>query len=173
MTDEELQQADTDVDVARANIRQAELEAKASLATVRSRQAMLKTAQQRLADTKIVVPAPNPLSDPGVPPATEYVIAFRKVTVGETVRIIPLVDAPPLFRLVIDRPLKLQVTLAERHLSVVKVGQTVELEVEAYPTEKFTARYRGSIAVSIDQAGLSRWKSSCLTKIADSVPAAS
>jgi RND family efflux transporter MFP subunit len=140
VTEEEQQQADTDVDVARANIRQAEIEARATLASVRQREAVLKTAQQRLADTKIVAPVPNPPSDPGVPPATEYVIASRKITVGETVRIIPLVDAPPLFRLVIDRPLKLQVTLAERHLSAVQLGQTVELEVEAYPTEKFIGK---------------------------------
>jgi RND family efflux transporter MFP subunit len=142
VTEEELQQADTEVEVARSNIRQAELEARATLASVRQREAMLKTAQQRLADTRIVAPAPNPPSDPGVPAATEYSIAFRKATVGETVRIVPLTDAPPLFRLVIDRPLKLQVTLAERHLSEVKIGQPVELEVEAYPGETF----RGTIA---------------------------
>ncbi|HJZ90004.1 MAG TPA: efflux RND transporter periplasmic adaptor subunit, partial [Gemmataceae bacterium] len=56
---------------------------------------------------------------------------------GEMVRIIPLVDAPPLFRLVIDRPLKLQLTLSERHLSEVRTGQVVELEVETYRGEKF------------------------------------
>src|SRR5262245_671870 len=106
ITEEEIQQADTEVEVARANVRQAELEARATLAAVRHREAALKTAQQRLADTKIVAPLPNPTADPGVPPATEYVIASRKAVVGETVRIIPLVDAPPLFRLVIERPLK-------------------------------------------------------------------
>ena len=131
VTDEEVQAADTEVDVARANLRQAELEARATLASVRQREAALRTAEQRLADTRIVAPQPNPPSDPGVPAAAEYLIASRKVAAGETVRVIPFADAPPLFRLVIDRPLKLQVTLAERHLSAVRPGQAVELEVEA------------------------------------------
>ena len=65
-------------------------------------------------------------------------ISFRKVAAGETVRIIPFADAPPLFRLVIDRPLKLQLTLAERHLAEIQVGQNVELDVEAYPGKRFT-----------------------------------
>lgn len=137
ITEEEIQHADTEVEVARANVRQAELEGRATLAAVKHREATLKTAQQRLADTKIVAPLPNPTVDPGVPAATEYVIASRKATVGETVRIIPLVDAPPLFRLVIERPLKLQLTLPERHLAEVKIGQSVELEIEAYKNELF------------------------------------
>lgn len=138
VSEEEMQQAQTDVDVSRANVRQAELEARATLASVRSREAMLKTAQQRLKDTKIVAPEPNPSHDPGVPPVTEYLVAFRKVAAGETVRIIPLVDAPPLFRLVIDQPLKLQLTLAERHLADIEAGQVVELDIDAYKGERFT-----------------------------------
>jgi multidrug efflux pump subunit AcrA (membrane-fusion protein) len=138
ITDEEQQQADTDVEVARANVRQAELEARATVAAVRHRQAALKTAQQRLADTKIVVPPPNPPGEPGVPAASEYIVAFRKVAAGETVRIVPFADAPPLFRLVIDKPLKVQLTLPERHLAEVELGQKVELEVEAFANEKFT-----------------------------------
>lgn len=138
VSEEEVQQAETEVDVARSNVRQAELDARATLASVRFREASLKSAQQRLADTKIVAPVPYPSPDPGVPPAKEYVIAFRKVSAGETVRIIPLTDAPPLFRLVIDQPLKLQLTLAERHLAEVKVGLSVELDIDAYETERFT-----------------------------------
>jgi multidrug efflux pump subunit AcrA (membrane-fusion protein) len=137
VTVEDRQQAETDAVAARASLRQAELEAKATLAAVRHRQASLATAKQRLADTKIVVPAPNPPAEPGVPAATEYVVSFRKIAAGEMVRIIPLFDAPPLFRLVIDRPLKLQLTLPERHLSEVRTGQGVELEVETYRGERF------------------------------------
>jgi RND family efflux transporter MFP subunit len=55
------------------------------------------------------------------------------------VRIIPLVDAPPLYRLVIDQPLKLQLTLPERHRTEVKLGQLVELEVESHPNQLFKA----------------------------------
>ena len=56
ITDEEQERADGDVEIARANIRQAELEARATLAAARHRQAALKSAQQRLADSKITAP---------------------------------------------------------------------------------------------------------------------
>lgn len=140
VTDEDLQQAETDVEVARANRTQAVLEAKATLAAARQRQAVLATAQQRLADTKIVAPTPHGLAAAGVSGPAEYVVGFRKVTEGEMVRVIPLVDAPPLFRLVLDRPLRLRVMLPERHKAEVKVGHPVELEVESHPKERFAAR---------------------------------
>ena len=56
ITDEEQERADGDVEIARANIRQAELEARTTLAAARHRQAALKSAQQRLADSKITAP---------------------------------------------------------------------------------------------------------------------
>jgi multidrug efflux pump subunit AcrA (membrane-fusion protein) len=138
VTDEDLQQAETDVEVAKANRTQAVLEAKATLAAARQRQATLATALQRLADTRIVVPTPHGLPTNGAAP--EYVVGHRKVAEGEMVRIIPLVDAPPLLRLVLDRPLRLQVTIPERHKAEVKVGQDVELEVESHPKERFAAK---------------------------------
>ena len=139
VTDEELQQAMTDSEVARSNRQQAILEVTATLAAARQRQAALESAEQRLKDTKMLAPAPLSLGESGVKTPAEYVISFRKVTEGEMVRIIPLVDAPPMFRLVIDRTLKLQLTLPERHRTEVKVGQPVELEVESYPGEIFAA----------------------------------
>lgn len=139
VTDEELQQATTDVEVAKSNRQQAILEVTATVAAARQRQAVLETAEQRLKDTKLFAPAPLSFGESGVKSPPEYVISFRKVSEGEMVRIIPLVDAPPMFRLVIDRPLKLQLTLPERHRTEVKLGQTVELEVESYPGEIFAA----------------------------------
>ncbi|WP_020473187.1 efflux RND transporter periplasmic adaptor subunit [Zavarzinella formosa] len=139
VTDEEVQQATTDVEVAKANRQQAVLEAKATIAAARQKQASLESAEQRLRDTRLIVPVPLSLQETGMKTPAEYVISFRKVTEGEMVRIIPLVDAPPMFRLVIDRPLKLQLTLPERHRTEVKLGQTVELEVESYPGEIFSA----------------------------------
>ncbi len=139
VTDEESQQAYTDLDVARANTTAAILEAKATLASARARQAMLESARQRLADTRLVAPTPNDLPA-GSSATPEYVVGHRKVAVGEMVRIIPLVDAPPLFRFVLDRPLRLQVTLPERHKAEVAVGQAVELEVESHAKERFAAK---------------------------------
>src|SRR5262249_23038634 len=45
-----------------------------------------------------------------------------------------------LFKLVIDRPLKLQATVPERHKGEVRVGQDAELEVEAYPGQRFAGK---------------------------------
>lgn len=137
ITDDEMLQAETDVEVAHANTLQASLEAKATLAAARHRQAALESAEQRLADTRIVVPPPTDLKAVGGPAIAEFVISYRKVSEGEMVRIVPLIDAPPLFRLVIDRPLKLQLTVPERHRGEIKVGLAVELEVEAFPGETF------------------------------------
>jgi hypothetical protein len=136
ITEEEMQQADTDVEVARANIRQAELEARTTVASVRHRQAALKTAQQRLADTKIIVPAPNPPSDPGVPPATEYLIAFRKIAVGETVRIIP----PSTLRRSFDSSsIAAQIATHASRTSSRRGRRTISRTGrEAYPREPFT-----------------------------------
>lgn len=65
VTDEEVQQATTDAEVAKANHQQAILEAKATLAAARQRQAVLATAEQRLKDTKMVAPAPLSLQAAG------------------------------------------------------------------------------------------------------------
>jgi RND family efflux transporter MFP subunit len=140
ITEEELQQAETDIEVAKANRNQAILEARATLASARQRQAVLATTLQRLADTKIIVPTPKGAAASGILGETEYVIGYRRVAEGEFVRIVPLVDVLPLFRLVLDKALRLQVTIPERHKAEVKVGQPVEIEVESHPKQKFAAK---------------------------------
>jgi RND family efflux transporter MFP subunit len=131
---EEREQMETDYAVARANYRQAVMDAEATLASARARMASLETALQRLSDTKVV--APGDRAAPGGKPV-EYVVAQRSVSEGEIVRTFFASDSTTLFRLVIDRPLKLRATIPERHKGEVKVGQEAELEVEAYPGEKF------------------------------------
>src|SRR5262245_37192391 len=134
---EDLQNAETDLEVAQANYRQAVLEAEATLAAARHRQAALETAEQRLKDTRVV--APTPQANGGGP--VEYVVCARGVAEGEIVRTFPFgMEPTPMFRLAIDRPLKLQVTVPERHRAHVKSGQGVALEVEAYPGEKFAGK---------------------------------
>lgn len=146
---EDRELADTEYAVARANHNQAILEAETTLAAARHRQASLQTALQRLADTKVIVPvaATAPKSNivqasTGSHPAiatVEYVVCHRDVAEGEMVR--PLAaSAPPMFRLVIDRPLKLKATIPERHRGDLKIGQDAELTVEAYPGKQFYAR---------------------------------
>src|SRR5438874_1789078 len=93
---------------------------------------------QKVKDTRVVAPYPHDARPqdyglftlPAAP--VEYVVSQRSVTEGEYVRATPGAAAT-LFKLVIDRPLKLQATVPERHRAEVRVGQGAEFEVEAYP----------------------------------------
>lgn len=130
---EDRDQADTDHAVARANYQQAVLEAEATLAAARHRQAALETARQRLLDTTVIVPHAGAES-------VEFAVCSRTVSVGEIVRAMPFGDQRAMFRLVIDTPLKLKATVPDRHRGEVRVGLETELEVEAYPGRKFAGK---------------------------------
>jgi multidrug efflux pump subunit AcrA (membrane-fusion protein) len=145
---EDLEQSETDYEVAEANTRQAMLDAEATLASIRQREALLESAQQKLRDTKVVVPTPSVgherlaarfvlASGTGgqTLPETEYVISARMVSEGEMVNDSP---ATSLFKLVMDRSLKLKAHVPERHAGEIEIGQTVLVSVEAWPGERFT-----------------------------------
>jgi multidrug efflux pump subunit AcrA (membrane-fusion protein) len=144
-TAEEREQSQTDYEVARANYHQAVLDATATLAAARHKRASLEMALQKVKDTRVTAPCPSDARprDLGlftVPAApVEYVVCQRSVTEGEYVRAMPG-SATALFKLVIDRPLKLQATVPERHRAEVRVGQVAEFEVEAYPGLKFRGK---------------------------------
>jgi len=146
---EERQMAERDHAVALADYRVAVLEAEATLAAARHRAAVLDTAQQRLDDTRIV--APHPAGKNG---DVEYVVCQRSVVEGEIVRNLPIGDNMTLFKLVIDRPLKLMATVPERHRARVRPGQPVTLEVEAYPGERFAGAV-ARVNPSVDRASRS------------------
>jgi multidrug efflux pump subunit AcrA (membrane-fusion protein) len=141
---EEREQGETDAKVAHANLQQAVLDAHSTLAAVRHKQSLLATAQQRLADTQLKAEplSQNRLKDLQLlPPAVrsqlppmEFVVAQRMATEGEMAKANMVA---PVFRLVMDDPLKMQATLPERYIDEVKQGQQVQLQVEAYPTETF------------------------------------
>ncbi len=134
---EEREQAETDNRVAQANYRQALLDAQTSLASAQLRQAQLDTALQRLADTRIVVPDPETtLKDKKI---VEYSVVQRMVTQGELLKNSPSTSMSA-FKLVIDNPLKLQAAVPERHLSEIRPGQTVDLEVESYRNQTFQGK---------------------------------
>lgn len=136
-TREEQQTAETDAQVARSNLEAAYLDARALLASVRQRQASLATREQKLKDTRVAV---EPLSQArakaaglGAPGREEkWVVSQRMVSEGELARI-----GTPLLRVVLDDPLKLQAALPEREANKVKVGQAVEVGVEAWPGRTF------------------------------------
>jgi multidrug efflux pump subunit AcrA (membrane-fusion protein) len=139
---EEWEKTQTESRVAASNREHAELEALTVLASARLRAAQVDSAEQKVRDCRVLVPCPSPTRMPACckdPKALRYVVASRKVSEGEMVRVMPAVT---LFRLVIDNPLKLVVTIPERFLGEVKLGQPVSLSVEAYHGEQFA----GSVA---------------------------
>src|SRR5947209_19956675 len=85
---EEMEKIQTEQRVAKASREQAEMEAQATLASARLRQAQVETARQRLVDTRVLAPAPSPgRLPPGCSPGSlRYVVAARKVAEGEMVR---------------------------------------------------------------------------------------
>jgi RND family efflux transporter MFP subunit len=131
---EEADTAATELTVATANFQQAKLDAAATLATARHRHASLATARQKLSDCTVSVPTVT------VPPGTpcEFTITARTVNEGEVVR----PGGGSVFRLVLPRTLKLFASVPERFLADVSGGQVAELEVEAYPGQRFA----GSVA---------------------------
>lgn len=143
-----FEQTENDVQVAVVSLRQARIEARTTLATIRQREAMLASARQRLSETRIGAPAfPKlPAAEGRSEPAQEFVVAKRMVAVGEMVRAFP---STPVFELVVDDVLKLRTMVPERYLALVCVGQKVEVRVEAYPGRVFPARI-GRVAPTID-----------------------
>lgn len=127
--------AETNLKVAQATLRQARVNARASLAAVRHRLAVLAVAEERLRQTQVTAPPPPP----SLPAETEvtYVVARRMVALGDMVRAFP---STPVYELVIDAPLKLQALIPERYLAQVAVGQPIEVQLDAYPGERFEGR---------------------------------
>lgn len=136
LSGEELESAETNYTVARVNSQQMRLDAQSLLAAVQQRQATLDTARQRLDETEITVPGPSRQRNKTSAERLEYVVADRSVAVGEMISTNPGSDSA-IFKLVIDHPLKLVTTLPERHRSEIRLGQSVDLQVEYAPNKTF------------------------------------
>jgi multidrug efflux pump subunit AcrA (membrane-fusion protein) len=130
VSEEEWQQIQTDREVAEATLQQAKLEAMSSLAMAYYKNSLLATAEQRLRDTKILVPEPTletvqvllqrsqvlKKSD-----TIEYVVAQRMAAEGEIVR---PGGTQSLFKLVMNRPLKFVGSVPERFMRQLRDPQT-------------------------------------------------
>ena len=153
----DLEQGETDVRVAQANYQQSLLDARSTLATVCHRQSLLSTARQRLADTRVTVETLSPfrLKDLqmlpaealGTQPEVEFIVAQRMATEGEMAKVTP---STPVFRLVMNHPLKMQVMLPERYVGDIKQGQPVAFQVEAFPHETFKG-WVGRVSQTVNQ----------------------
>lgn len=104
--------------VARSAFDVAVLSARALVAQARTRQAELDVADQRLADTVVRAPQAN---------GREYAVAAKLVSVGEYVK-----EGTPLFRVVADNPIRFRAAVPQRYLADIKLGQKVDVTVEAY-----------------------------------------
>jgi RND family efflux transporter MFP subunit len=127
ISQDSLEQVQSEFRVARAAHEAAILTARATLASALERKAELASARQRLTDARIVAPT---LVLDGQP--VEYSVAERWMAVGELAR-----QGTRLFSLIVDTPLKLKAKVPERHASEVRVGQTAEVEVESFPGKIF------------------------------------
>ncbi len=142
LSDRERANTLTDFKIAEAARRQAASEVRAALAAARLRQVEVEQAEQRLADATLTAPVPAGWHAwaAAVGPAAvplRYAVAQRLLSEGEMVRAMPVTNA---FKLVLAHALKLKAAVPERYALEVKVGQAVDVRVEAYPGTTFVGR---------------------------------
>jgi membrane fusion protein (multidrug efflux system) len=131
---QEYEQTETNLRVEQAAQRQIMIEVNSTLAAVRHAQTRLATARRQLSETRIVAPTID--NQPMLPSGKlEFVVAKRMVAPGEMVT----ATSGPLLQLAIDDVLKLIVNVPERYAGQVTLGQAVDVQVEAYPGETFSA----------------------------------
>ncbi|HTN77933.1 MAG TPA: efflux RND transporter periplasmic adaptor subunit, partial [Pirellulaceae bacterium] len=132
---QDLEQTETSLRVHQASLRQIMIEVNSTLAAVRHAQTRLATANRQLSEATILAPKLERL--PMLPGGGElrFTVAKRMVASGETLSS----ASGPILTLVIDDVLELSANVPERYLGQLKVGQAVDVQVEAYPGEIFRA----------------------------------
>ena len=139
---EELEQSRADADVAQSEWNNQTLIANSAAAIARLREADLAIAQQRLKDTEIRVPIPSTLN---LTSNVTYAISERLISEGTMVR-----TGTELFRLTLNRILKLRLAVPEANSNAIQVGQDVEIVTVASTQKVFGKVAR--ISPSIDRA---------------------
>jgi RND family efflux transporter MFP subunit len=142
LSKEEMGNANSDARALEAEYQNQILMAKSGVATVQMKQEALAIVAQQLRDTRIVAPRPS-ASDPNV--EMTYAITSRSAAEGSFVRI-----GTEVFKLVIDRMLKLKVPVPDRYVGEVKEGQKASVKTAAY--EKAFEGTVTRINPSVDQA---------------------
>lgn len=120
----EYDQRKTQVEAARQQYQMAQNVAGQSYRSLEAARARIALAKKSLADTSIRAPFSGLVA--------ERVVSIGDyVTRGERVATVVRVD-----------PIRVELTVPEQSVSLVKVGQQVRLTVDAYPGEEFTAKVR-------------------------------
>lgn len=134
MSDQEFRDLETAYSVARSDYEVAQLDARAQLAAARTKQMVLNTARQRLADTGVKAPGAESMK---LGPRDHFAVSKRYVSINA------YVDAgDALFDLILDDPIKYRATVPELYLAKVRAGQAVNVTVESYPGQVF----KGSVS---------------------------
>ncbi len=115
----------TQYDVQGATLKQAE-------ASVNQSKALVNIAKKRVSDTEIVSPISGEVKK-------------RLVSMGETIK-----DKTPLFVIVKNDPLKLKAQVSEQFLKDIKIGQAVEMNIDAFSGTKFTGTV-ARVSPSVDE----------------------
>jgi multidrug efflux pump subunit AcrA (membrane-fusion protein)/DNA-binding transcriptional regulator YbjK len=139
---DELELAQTEVRLNEARKVQAITEAEAGLASAKWRKSQLDSAEQRLRDCTVVAPdcdafvlwaaAVGPTFVP-----VRFAVAARMASEGEMIRSNPVTNV---FKLVVDSTLKLKAQVPEQFSGWVKVGQSCDLRVDAFPNRTFPGK---------------------------------
>jgi RND family efflux transporter MFP subunit len=120
----EHDQRRTQVEAARQQYQMALNVAQQSYRSLEAARARVTLARKALADTSIRAPFSG-------------LVAERVVSIGDYVT-----RGAPVATVVRVDPLRIEMTVPEQSVSLVKVGQPVRLTVDAYPGEEFTAKIR-------------------------------
>lgn len=132
---QEFEQAETNLRVEQAAQRQTMIEINTTKAAIRHAVTRLETTKRQLAETKVFAPKNPELSMLPTGGAVRFVVSKRSIAAGETVT----ATSEPLLQLVIDDVLKMRAGVPERYAGQLKLGQRVDVQVEAYPGEIFAA----------------------------------
>jgi RND family efflux transporter MFP subunit len=125
--------ADTRLKVTEANYQAAIDTARSLKASLQDRRAAFELAQKKLSDAVVRAPVAGS-------------VAERLVQTGEYIR-----ENTAVATIVQMQPLKLKTAIQEKNASLIKVGQSVEFTVEAFPGRAFVGRI-AYVSPSVDQA---------------------
>jgi RND family efflux transporter MFP subunit len=133
-TIQDLQNAENDERAAEADLANAVLTVRATLASAQAAKVRLDTARYDRTEMEVRAPIPS-IPPEGVSTPVDYAIAKRSVTEGQMLKV-----GDPVMQLVIEKPLRLWANVPERHSSEIRLGQDVVLSVASFPGQTFVGK---------------------------------
>lgn len=132
-TIQELQNMENDAKTADAQLANAVLTARTTIASAVASRIALDVAKQARKDMTIHAPTPtHALKEVGKNDEIQYAVSKRTVSEGQMLR-----EGDPVYDLVIENPLRLWSNVPERFSSEIKVGQAVRFTVSSRPDAPF------------------------------------